>query len=265
MRIALVVVLFVLLGAAGYWWFDDEWYGWLTGVGVFALRVGPMFLWKIVLRVVRRQMFRILFLLLPGFCKQPVRTARFAIRKWCEKVLGSLRRRWHESWMIRVAVLVPAIVALCVIAYDQEGIDEFITLFGIPFLVTAIFPEGVWSYTFAYVMAYLASHGFEGLIEKVRYFFLDRCWWKSTAKNDLTRSRRWLAIAARPWKKRRTPFTHGRLVGNIAKRRRCPDRGGSLWWIKNLKRNLAVGLFNPDAGSALDLTEADIDDLFAST
>ena len=62
MRIALVVVLFVLLGAAGYWWFDDEWYGWLTGVGVFALRVGPMFLWKIVLRVVRRQMFRILAL-----------------------------------------------------------------------------------------------------------------------------------------------------------------------------------------------------------
>ncbi len=171
MRIALVVVLFVLLGAAGYWWFDDEWYGWLTGAGVFALRVGPMFLWKIVLRVVRRQMFRILFLLLPGFCKQPMRTVRFAIRKWCEKLLGSLRRRWHESWMIRVAVLVPAIVALCVIAYDQEGIDEFITLFGIPFLVTAIFPEGVWSYTFAYVMAYLASHGFEGLIEKVSLFF----------------------------------------------------------------------------------------------
>ena len=171
MRIALVVVLFVLLGAAGYWWFDDEWYGWLTGAGVFALRVGPMFLWKIVLRVVRRQMFRILFLLLPGFCKHPVRTARFTIRKWCEKVLGSLRRRWHESWMIRVAVLVPAIVALCVIAYDQEGIDEFITLFGIPFLVTAIFPEGFWSYTFASTMACLASHGFEGVVEELSRFF----------------------------------------------------------------------------------------------
>src|SRR5712671_6475096 len=167
MRITLVVVLFVLLGAAGYWWFDDEWYGWHTGVGVFALRVGPMFLWKIVLRVVRRQMFRILFLLLPGSCKQPVRTARFAIRKWCEKSLGALKRRWQASWMFRFAVLVPASVALCVIAYDQEGIAEFFTLFATPFLVTAIFPEGFWGYTMAFTMASLASHGFEGVIEKI--------------------------------------------------------------------------------------------------
>lgn len=33
--------------------------------------------------------------------------------------------------------------------------------------------------------------------------------------------------------------------------------------LKTRKRNLAAGLFNPDAGSALDLTEADIDNLFA--
>jgi superfamily II DNA or RNA helicase len=33
--------------------------------------------------------------------------------------------------------------------------------------------------------------------------------------------------------------------------------------LKTRKRDLAAGLFNPDAGSALDLTEADIDDLFA--
>ena len=116
MRIALVVALFVLLGGAGYWWFDDEWYGWLTGAGVFALRVGPMFLWRTVLRVVRRQILGILFLLLPGSCKQPLRTARFAIRKWCEELLGMLKRRWQESWLIRFAVLVPAIVALRIVA-----------------------------------------------------------------------------------------------------------------------------------------------------
>ena len=33
--------------------------------------------------------------------------------------------------------------------------------------------------------------------------------------------------------------------------------------LKTHKRNLAAGLFNSDAGSALDLTEADIDDLFS--
>lgn len=30
--------------------------------------------------------------------------------------------------------------------------------------------------------------------------------------------------------------------------------------LKNRNRDLAAGLFNPDAGSALDLTAADIDD-----
>jgi hypothetical protein len=171
MRIALAVVLFLLLGAAGYWWFDDEWYGWLTGAGIFALRVGPMFLWKTVLRVLRRQIFRVLLLLLPTSCKQPMRTARFAIRKSCGTLLGGLKRRWQESWMIRIAVLVPAIVALCVIAYDKEGIGEFMTLFAIPFLVTAIFPEGFWSYAIAFIMSYLASHGLEGVIEKLTGVF----------------------------------------------------------------------------------------------
>jgi superfamily II DNA or RNA helicase len=33
--------------------------------------------------------------------------------------------------------------------------------------------------------------------------------------------------------------------------------------LKSRKRDLAAGLFNPDAGSTLDLTEADIEDLFA--
>jgi superfamily II DNA or RNA helicase len=33
--------------------------------------------------------------------------------------------------------------------------------------------------------------------------------------------------------------------------------------LKTHKRNLAAGLFNPDAGSTIDLTEADIDNLFA--
>ena len=33
--------------------------------------------------------------------------------------------------------------------------------------------------------------------------------------------------------------------------------------LKTHKRNLAAGLFNPDAGSTLDMTEADIDNLFA--
>ena len=171
MIIALFVVSFVLLGAAGYWWFDDEWYGWLSGIGVLALRVGPMFLWKTLLRVVRRQIGRILFLLLPSFCKQPVRVARSAIRHWSKRTFGALKRTWRESWKIRVAVLVPAIVALLVIAYDKDGIAEFMTLFAIPFLVTAIFREGFWSYTFAAVLAYLATHGFEGTIEKLARFF----------------------------------------------------------------------------------------------
>ena len=33
--------------------------------------------------------------------------------------------------------------------------------------------------------------------------------------------------------------------------------------LKSRKRDLAAGLFNPDAGSTLDLTEPDIEDLFA--
>jgi len=33
--------------------------------------------------------------------------------------------------------------------------------------------------------------------------------------------------------------------------------------LKTRERELAAGLFNPDAGSALDLTEADIQELFA--
>jgi hypothetical protein len=35
--------------------------------------------------------------------------------------------------------------------------------------------------------------------------------------------------------------------------------------VRDLQAQLAAGLFNPDAGSALDLTEADIDDWFALT
>jgi hypothetical protein len=97
--------------------------------------------------------------------------ARFGIRKWCEKMLGTLKRRWQASWLIRFAVLAPIIVALCVIAYDKEGIEEFFTLFAIPFLVTAIFPQGFGSYSVAFAMAYLASHGFEGVVENLSRLF----------------------------------------------------------------------------------------------
>ena len=165
-RVFWFTLVFLLLGLAGHWWFED-WYGYLTSIGVFALRVGPLFLWRVVVRTIRRFVLRFVFALLPSFLKRPIRAFGNFLRGYLGEHMGILRELWKRSWRIRALILLPPLLVTCAIAYDADGVVEFIALFPVPFLVSAIFPQGFGGLMFGFLIRMLASHGLEGVIVRL--------------------------------------------------------------------------------------------------
>src|SRR3989344_8712825 len=199
-KIVFFTVLFALLGAAGYWWFEEG-YGLLTAAGVFALRVGPMFVWRITLRAMRRAIVRL------------VRALGVYVRRRLATPLDRLGRLWKGSWLLRVCILVPPLIATCIVAYELEGVLEFVALFPVPFLFTAIFPEGFGMLAFAYLMRFLGAYGLEGLVTKLLDFLPE----DTRAKYRARRHRAWISIADRT----RFVRTHAnRAIRSVRKRMR---------------------------------------------
>ncbi len=165
-RALLIALLCTLLGVAGYWYFE-HWYGWLTSMGGLALRYGSVFAWRVLLRTLRRQLVMFVFPYLPSFIKRPIRQAGRHLKQHLDDVLGSLRGAWKNSWAIRLCILLPLMGISLTLAYDAEGFLEFVYLVPLPFLTTAIFPEGFWTVAFVYILNLLATHGFEQVIERL--------------------------------------------------------------------------------------------------
>ncbi len=165
-RLYWIALLCALLGVAGYLWFE-HWYGWLTAAGSLAIRIGPIFVWRVVLRIIRRQIIKGTFDYLPSFIKRPVRRFGKRLAGRISHAFSTVVHTWRHSWKVRLVVIVPVIVLLGVLAYDAEGFVEFLYLFPIPFLFTAIFPQGFWMLLLGYIMQLLAAHGLESVAEKL--------------------------------------------------------------------------------------------------
>lgn len=196
MRLVLWLVLIgTLLGVVGYLYFD-HWYGWLTSLGALAIRVGPMFLWRTILRVVRKQFIGLVFRFLPSLLKRWVRERATYLRKTIRETLSRVLSAWKSSWLIRMGIILPLIVLCVVLAHDTEGIAEFLFLFPIPFLFTALFPEGFWAVVLVLGLNVLASHGLEQvafwIASKVPWGFLNRY---RAVRDDIQRT---LAEKSRP-------------------------------------------------------------------
>lgn len=159
-RILWIALLCALLGAAGFYWFE-HWYGWLSAIGTASLRVGPLFAWRVVFRFIRKRIIIALFRQCPSFVKRPVRAFGAHIRRHALGGWQALMRAWQGSWTMRIMIIVPTIIALCVLAYDADGIIEFLYLLPIPFLFTAIFPQGFWILLAGYIAQVMAAHGLE--------------------------------------------------------------------------------------------------------
>src|SRR3989344_7560 len=178
---------------------------------LFALLVGPMFVWRITLRAMRRAIVRLVFAVLPSFIKRPVRALGVYVRRRLATPLDRLGRLWKGSWLLRGCILVPPLIATCIVAYELEGVLELVALFPVPFLFTEIFPEGFGMLAFAYLMRFLGAYGLEGLVTKLLDFLPE----DTRAKYRARRHRAWISIADRT----RFVRTHAnRAIRSVRKR-----------------------------------------------
>jgi hypothetical protein len=191
----IVIVLAMLLGMAGWLWFD-EWYGALTAVGAGAVRVGSTFVWRLWWRYLRRRILREMYkIFIPTFIKRPLNASTAYLRRRISYHSAPLVRMWKRSVLLRAVMLGPIVILLAVAAYYATGIWEFLLLTPIPFLVAEILPESFWVYLLSALTYYVVLLGLESTVMRIAALFPPRIRakisvWRYRLSNQMARLRR---------------------------------------------------------------------------